>query len=555
MTPTTLPSSGAARVARAALFVASAVPLGAAALAVLVAGWSVTLSLAVTPLVVPAAIAFAATVGLLARAETGVARFALGASMRPSASRPPVRGYWRRGWAAVSDPRFWRAQAYLALRIVVGWPLAFAWLGLVAAGVQGVAAPLTYRWIPQEDEWHGFDLGVRRIDTLRESFVLVPIGLAVLALALFVVGPLARSWRRPAETLLGGNMEPVPPPAPADPVTRPVASRPAVSRRGAVVIHALSSAAVIALLVTIWALTTRGYPWPAWPALVLGLAVGIHGWVTLVDERRADLARRRVTPALAVHAGVSAAIVVFLCFVWALAGGGYVWPVWVLVGLAIPVGIHWLASQRQRIVHLESARTDAVAVQETDLRRIERDLHDGAQARLVALGMHLGLAEQKLANDPEGARQLVTEARQGVGEALQELRDLVRGIRPPVLADRGLEAAIAALADRSPIPVDVVADVHPRPADPVETAAYFVVAESLANAAKHAGATRVDVRLERLGSLLRVEVIDDGRGAADARGSGLTGLRQRVEALDGTFAVTSPPGGPTIVRAELPCGS
>jgi signal transduction histidine kinase len=323
------------------------------------------------------------------------------------------------------------------------------------------------------------------------------------------------------------------------------------------VVHAVVSGAVGLALAVVWVLTTAGsYFWPVWPLLVLAALVVVHGAVVAVGEHRHDLARRRITPAVAVHAGVSAVLVGFLTAIWVVVSfGHYFWPVWVAFGLAVPLGIHWAVAQRQRIVHLESARTDAVTVQDNDLRRIERDLHDGAQARLVALGMHLGLAEQKLASDPDGARRLVTEARQGVGEALQELRDLVRGIRPPVLADRGLEAAIAALVDRSPIPVDVVADVHPRPADPVETAAYFVVAESLANAAKHAGATLIDVRLERRGAVLRVEVVDDGRGSADPRGSGLTGLRQRVEALDGTFAVTSPAGGPTIVRAELPCGS
>lgn len=548
MSPT-VPSSGrTARVTHAALFVLSAVPLGAAALAVLVAGWSLTLSLAVTPLVVPVVIAFAAAVGLLARAEAGTARSLLHVPVVGPGPSPAAPGFWRRGWAAVADRRFWRAQAYLGLRIVVGWPLAFAWLGFVAAGLQGVAAPLTYRWIPQDDEWHGFDLGIRRVDTLRESLVLVPVGVAVLAVALAVVGPLARWWRRPAEALLGGNMGAMPsPPAP----------RSTASARRALVVHAVVSGAVGLALAVVWVLTTAGrYFWPVWPLLVLGALVAAHGAVVAAGEHRHGLARRRITHAVAIHAGVSAVLVGFVTAVWVVVGfGHYFWPVWVAFGLAVPLAVHWAVAQRRRIEHLETARTDVVTTQDADLRRIERDLHDGAQARLVALGMHLGMAEQKLATDPEGARALVTEARHGVGEALQELRDLVRGIRPPVLADRGLEAAIAALADRSPVPVDVTAHVVPRPSDPVETAAYFVVAESLANVAKHAGASRVDVRLERRGDLLRVEVMDDGRGAADADGSGLTGLRRRVEALDGTFAVTSPAGGPTIVRAELPCGS
>ena len=209
----------------------------------------------------------------------------------------------------------------------------------------------------------------------------------------------------------------------------------------------------------------------------------------------------------------------------------------------------------RRVDVLEATRSGAVDAQDAELRRIERDLHDGAQARLVALGMSLGLAEQKLATDPEGAQQLVTEARVGIGEALQELRDLARGIHPPVLADRGIGAALATLADRSVLPVTVSVALEERLPPAVESAAYFVVAEALANAAKHAGASRIAVRVGRRGDLLEVEIEDDGRGGADASGGGLTGLRRRVEALDGTLAVTSPQGGPTTVRVELPCGS
>jgi signal transduction histidine kinase len=167
--------------------------------------------------------------------------------------------------------------------------------------------------------------------------------------------------------------------------------------------------------------------------------------------------------------------------------------------------------------------------------------------------MSLGMAEEKLQSDPEGARLLLAEARGDAKEALEELRDLARGIRPPILTDRGLEAAIAALAMRSPLPVSLSVDVPERPADAVETAAYFVVAEALANATKHADATAIDISVRRVDGVLAVEVIDDGRGGADPAGGGLTGLRQRVGALDGTLDVVSPVGGPTTVRAELPC--
>ena len=165
------------------------------------------------------------------------------------------------------------------------------------------------------------------------------------------------------------------------------------------------------------------------------------------------------------------------------------------------------------------------------------------------------MAEQKLATDPVAAQELLAEARRGTREALEELRSLARGIHPPVLADRGLEAAISALADRTPLPVNVAVDLPRRPPRVVETAAYFVAAEALANAGKHAGATRVDIDVRDDGDELVVEVVDDGGGGADRAGNGLRGLARRVEALDGRLDVVSPSGGPTTIRAVMPCGS
>jgi signal transduction histidine kinase len=210
---------------------------------------------------------------------------------------------------------------------------------------------------------------------------------------------------------------------------------------------------------------------------------------------------------------------------------------------------------RARVEALEASRDRAVDSAEAERRRIERDLHDGAQQRLVALAMDLGMARAKLATDPAAATALVGEAHEEAKRALAELRDLARGIHPAVLADRGLDAAISALAARSPVPVGVDVSTGRLPG-PVESAAYFVVAEALANAAKHARADEIGVRISRHRDLLVVEVMDDGVGGADpAKGSGLRGLEDRVAAVDGRLIVTSPAGGPTVIRVELPCGS
>jgi signal transduction histidine kinase len=206
----------------------------------------------------------------------------------------------------------------------------------------------------------------------------------------------------------------------------------------------------------------------------------------------------------------------------------------------------------ERVETLTTTRAGAVDAQAAELQRIERDLHDGAQARLVALALSLGMAQEKLDSDPAQARELLAEARGEARTALAELRDLARGIHPPILADRGLEAAITSIAARSPLSVTVEADVPERPPAAVEAAAYFVVAEALANATKHSGAQAVLVRLALRDGALVAEVADDGRGGADPQGSGLLGLRRRVEALDGTLSVVSPDGGGTTLHAELP---
>jgi signal transduction histidine kinase len=209
-----------------------------------------------------------------------------------------------------------------------------------------------------------------------------------------------------------------------------------------------------------------------------------------------------------------------------------------------------------RVQALARSRAETVDTQAAELRRIERDLHDGAQARLVSVAMALGLAEERLRDDPEAARALIAEARSGTSEALAEMRDLVRGIHPPVLADRGLVGALEALALTSPVPVEIDAQLETAPSEPVESAAYFAAAEALANAIKHAGASQVAIALRSAGGVLTLRVTDDGRGGADPdAGTGLRGVERRLAAFDGTLRVTSPPGGPTVLTMELPCVS
>ncbi|MEU4084790.1 sensor histidine kinase [Streptomyces aureus] len=206
-----------------------------------------------------------------------------------------------------------------------------------------------------------------------------------------------------------------------------------------------------------------------------------------------------------------------------------------------------------RVVELESDRGVVVDTAAADLRRIERDLHDGAQARLVALAMDLGLAKEKLAEDPRAAARMVDEAHGEVKTALQELRDLARGIHPAVLTDRGLDAALSAVASRCTVPVQVDVDLTARPAPAIEGIAYFTVSELLQNISKHSRARRATVDVWRVENRLMIQVGDDGVGGADVTaGSGLAGLAERLDAVDGILVVDSPPAGPTRITAELP---
>ncbi|MCX4748946.1 histidine kinase [Kitasatospora sp. NBC_01287] len=208
----------------------------------------------------------------------------------------------------------------------------------------------------------------------------------------------------------------------------------------------------------------------------------------------------------------------------------------------------------ERVTELTRTRTDVLQAHSAELRRIERDLHDGTQARLVAIAMRLAVAGESLSDNPDAAAILVRQAHTETEDAMTELRSVIRTIYPPVLADQGLSGALGTLATRAGVPTRI--DIDPLGEVPaaVEAVAYFAVTEALANIARHSRATRASVRVTRSGALLRAVVTDNGTGGADAaRGSGLDGMRRRAAALDGIMKISSPPGGPTVVTVELPC--
>ena len=297
-------------------------------------------------------------------------------------------------------------------------------------------------------------------------------------------------------------------------------------------------------VLVVWAASGGGSFWPIWVWLPTGLAVASAWWAGAAPSRYAR------------QAGEAVLVSLFLVGVWAAGGRGSFWPVWPIAVIALVFGLEAVTRRKKdeaRVEELTHSRAGAVEAAETQLRRIERDLHDGAQARLVALGMNIGMAEQQLAKDPEKAQEHLAEARAAAAAALQELRDLARGIHPPILADRGLDAAIRALTAHAGVPVSVDVELAERPPETVETAAYFVAAEGLANALKHAQASRIDIDVHEREDAIVVRVLDDGSGGAAEDGGGLHGLRQRIEALDGSLRIASPEGGPTVIEAVLPC--
>jgi signal transduction histidine kinase len=538
---------------RRLFYLLSALVLGPVWFTVLITIWSLCLGLAITPLVIPMLILLAFITRGFAAIEAELARSLLDVDAHAPAGLRTRPGFWR--WLrGLFSPGFWRAQAYLLIRWIAGFPVAVAALVVILFTGSMLFAPL---WVPFVHG--GAHIAFWRPHTFLQSLAFVPFGAVLLPVAVAITRPMAAPFRVIASSLLKADTEPDARALTPEWHAGPLA---ATRSRYALEIHAAVDGVLVFALILIWLVVSRGYFWPIWAWLPLATILGVHGWLVLLSEQPGIVDRFLGSRALAATAGVGALLAGFCTAVWAITARGYFWPVWPMIGILIVLAMQFVtavlvsprqAEMEERIETLETSRAGAVDAQETELRRIERDLHDGAQARLVALGMSLGMAEQKLSDDPERAGQLLAEARIGAEHALRELRDLARGIHPPVLADRGLAAALASLASSTPLPVDLSVEVEPRPAPAVESAAYFVAAEALANATKHARAHRVEISIVRVDDAIELEVRDDGQGGADPEGSGLRGLRRRVEALDGRLSVTSPRGGPTTIRAELPC--
>jgi signal transduction histidine kinase len=502
---------------RVLLFLVTAVPIGALVLGLTIAGWTSIAVLAITPLVVPVLLGYRGAVGLLVRTDGALARSLLGVEVAPRVTSGG-RGFWGRGKAVLLDRQFWKQQVYLLLRMTLGFALAVGELSLLAGAIGAIAFPIQYRW----SDLHFWSW---QVDTLARSFVLVPAGIVVLGIGLALLRPLGWLFAWLADVLLEGP---------------PRGGRPRLTvqaRRRAVAIHASVAALLSGVQVLVWLFTTRGYFWPEWVLLPLGLVVVIHAWVELVVEQPAPLRRVWLSRGLAIHAGIAIALALFVTLVWAVTSRGYFWPEWVVLPFALLVSIHgwidfalrrpplmeklgvtrafvihlgvwvsligfeigiWALTARgefwpawtaigaaaslaihaaversgarerlaRRVETLETTRAGAVEEQDAELRRIERNLHDGAQARLVALGMSLGMAEQKLQTDPEVAHQL---PRRG---ARRRRRGAARAPRPrprrlPAGAFRPWARSGAGLARR---PEPAANDDRGRPRRPAEPA-------------------------------------------------------------------------------------
>ena len=366
------------------------------------------------------------------------------------------------------------------------------------------------------------------------------IGIPVLAATAWTMAGIAHFERARFALLLGVEIPPPAPPGPYSawwqPLIRPLRT-PATWRQLAYCLLWLPVGVIdFTITVAVWSVPLTVIALPAYDAALPRGGATIGGWV--------------VQGPLELAGAVLAGLVVLLAAPQVVRGLASVETA--IASALLGPGAGALAV---RVAELEDSRARVMGSAEAERQRIERDLHDGAQQRLVSVAMELGRAKAKFATDPEGARDLVDRAHSEAKEALVELRQLVRGVHPPVLTDRGLDAAVSGLAAVSPIPVVVTVDVPQRPSLTIESIAYFVVAESLTNVAKHAHAHQAWVDIRSVGGMLRVVVRDDGSGGADPSGAGLSGLADRVAGVDGRLSVDSPAGGPTVIQAELPCVS
>jgi signal transduction histidine kinase len=549
---TTAPMPTRTRWSRDLLFHLGGIATSTFALAFWITGVVTSLSMAITYFGLVVALGTLLVCRWFARLERRRAGIVLGAPIPERYPRLQHARWTARLYALMGDRTIWRDFAWTGLSGIVGMTLSVVAVSLWGAVLQLVTLPVWYWAVPG-----GSDFGIVQVDTLPLALAAALVGLALAPIA----GYLGRALTIAEIAFMRWLLAPRPvhdEALAASTDDRPRSDQPLALP---LAMH-VSLSLLIGLVVTlIWGATGLGYFWPIWVWLGLALLVALD-LVTLRGQAAAPGPRRR----LQVHAELTATVAALLVILWLLTGMVRFWPFWSLLGLGVALAVHAMVVHRdrlplrareqelaERVDVLTRTRKGALDVQAAELRRIERDLHDGAQARLVSLSMQLGRAEERVADQPEVAA-LLRRAREDAGAAIAELRDLARGIAPPILADRGLAAAVQALTRRVPVPVTVDADPGLRLLPVVETAAYFVAAEALTNVAKHGGGAGARVVVRRVDDQLVVEVADDGPGGADPGGGGLTGLRHRVEALDGTLTVTSPAGGGTTVRAELPCG-
>ncbi|MGC4747882.1 sensor histidine kinase [Micromonospora sp. DT201] len=371
---------------------------------------------------------------------------------------------------------------------------------------------------------------------------LVLVGVALLPSAVHVLGSVAHLERRRADRLLVTPVPAEPRALGAFPAARlrAAAGDPATYRSAAwLTVHAIAGVPLAAGVLLLWLIVLGG------------LVVPLMWWAVPVEAP--------LTFVVPITSWVEALLLPPLLTLAALTLLRWAVPV-LAVAYALAARASFAPSPRsrleRRVTELTATRAGALDAHAAELRRIERDLHDGTQARLVAIAIHLGIAQSRRAADPALADQLIDRARTSVEAALTELRAVVRSIYPPILADRGLPGAVHALAADCPVPLTVRVTPLQRLPAALESAAYFVVAEALANIARHSRATGGDLRVEHRSGHLVVDVTDDGVGGAQpSTGTGLTGIQRRVAALDGRVELSSPIGGPTVLRVELPCAS